>query len=60
MVLLMYFAHTHKLNRNSQVAQWQRTCLTLQEMQEMQVHPRWGNLEEEIAAHFRILAGIIP
>ena len=62
MVLLMYFAHTHKLNRNSQVAQRQRTCLTMQEMQEMQVPSLGGEnpLEEVIAALFSILAGIIP
>ena len=62
MVLLMYFAYAHKLNQNSEVAQWQRTCPTMQEMQEIQVPSLGGEnpLEVEIAAHFSILAGISP
>ena len=45
-------------NRNSQVMQWWRTRLPMQEMQEMQVQSLcWGDpLEEEMAIHSSILA----
>ena len=47
---------------NSQVAQWERIHLSMQETQEMQVWPLgWGDpLEEEMATHSRILTWKIP
>ena len=50
------------LNRNSQMAQWQRILLPMQEMLEMQVQfLGWKDpLEKEIATHSSILAWEIP
>ena len=46
----------------SPVAQWQRICLPMQEMQETQVQSLGEDdpLEEEMAIHSSILAGKIP
>ena len=50
----MWYIHT----KDSQVAQWLRTCLPIQEMQETWVRPfGWGDpLEEEMTTHSSILA----
>ena len=49
-------------NRNSQMAQWQRSLLPMQETQEMQVQflGRKDPLEKEMETHFSILAWEIP
>ena len=46
----------------SQVAEWSRTRLLMQEIQEMQVQPlgQEGPLEEQMATHSSILAWEIP
>ena len=46
----------------SQVAEWSRTRLLMQEIQEMQVQPlgQEGPLEEQMATHSSILAWRIP
>ena len=42
----------------SQMAQWKRICLSMQETQEIQVQSlgQEDSLEEKMATHFRILA----
>ena len=44
------------------MAQWYRICLPVQEMQETPVQPlgQEDPLEEEMAIHSSVLAGIIP
>ena len=44
------------------MAQWQRTCLPVQEMQEMRIRSLGGEdpLEAEMATHSSILAWKIP
>ena len=46
----------------SQVVQWQRICLPMQEMPEVQIRSRGREdaLEEEMATHSSILAWKIP
>ena len=56
------FPHRAMPCRDSQVAQWSRICLPMQEMQETWV-PSLGQedpLEEEMATHSNILTGKIP
>ena len=48
--------------RTSQGTQWQRTCLLMQELQEMRIQSlgREDPLEKEMATHSSILAWKIP